>query len=140
MNKNEKARAARRSARELAGKPVWKDDLGRFMAHVHMVPESGCWIFSLVGTWGYGQFTIGPKTQRQTLRAHRWSYEHFVSPIPEDMVVCHRCDVPCCVNPKHLFLGTTIDNVRDRVRKDRSAKGESHGARKRMRRSEHVHA
>lgn len=40
------------------------------------------------------------------------------------MTVCHRCDVPLCVRPDHLFLGTNADNNADRDKKNRNAKGE----------------
>lgn len=39
----------------------------------------------------------------------------------------HRCDVKCCVNPDHIFIGTQQENMTDKVTKNRQAKGESHG-------------
>lgn len=35
------------------------------------------------------------------------------------MVVCHKCDVPRCFNPDHLFVGTHADNVHDKIAKGR---------------------
>lgn len=44
--------------------------------------------------------------------------------IPNDMSVLHSCDNPTCVNPKHLFIGTQLDNMQDMTRKGRRAYGE----------------
>lgn len=45
---------------------------------------------------------------------------------PGDMQVLHRCDNPPCCNPRHLFLGTNTDNVKDRVSKGRTQRGATH--------------
>lgn len=46
-------------------------------------------------------------------------WEWMRAPVPLGMLVCHRCDVPSCINPDHLFLGTHSDNVQDMLRKGR---------------------
>jgi hypothetical protein len=58
------------------------------------------------------------------LYAHRVAYELKFGPIPDGMHVLHKCDVPLCVNPDHLFLGTNDDNHADCVTKNRQSKGE----------------
>ena len=80
----------------------------------------GCWLWlgAVHNRQGYGFLKVG---RRQTY-AHRASYEAFIGKIPAGLHVCHRCDVTCCVNPSHLFLGTNRDNVDDKVRKGRQAR------------------
>lgn len=80
-----------------------------------------CWIWQhgLSGS-GYGQRAINGRVYY----AHRLAYEGAFGSIPEGHYVCHRCDVPQCVNPEHLFTGSPADNVRDRVRKGRTPLGE----------------
>lgn len=82
------------------------------------VSESGCqvWVGGLKRD-GYGKI----KVNRKMTTVHRVAYEAEYGKIPEGMHVLHRCDVRCCINPNHLFLGTNQDNVHDRVKKGRSA-------------------
>lgn len=69
------------------------------------------------GGWGaYGHFC--PKRGVRYF-AHRFSWEVNFGPIPDGMLVCHKCDNPTCVRPDHLFIGTQKDNMEDAKRKGR---------------------
>ena len=84
------------------------------------VTETGCWIWMRSrDPRGYGQLGVDGKITR----AHRHFYATYVGPIPEEMFVLHKCDIPACVNPTHLFLGTQADNMSDMVAKGRCRAG-----------------
>lgn len=55
--------------------------------------------------------------------AHRVAWFLYSGRIPGDLDVLHRCDVPSCVNFRHLFLGTQSDNAKDMWSKGRSRPG-----------------
>jgi len=87
---------------------------GPIPEHLPELGQCHVWLAAITGR-GYGQF-------RPTV-AHRFAWMLVHGPIPQDMLVLHKCDNPVCVNPDHLFIGTDADNARDKMLKDRSGKG-----------------
>lgn len=90
----------------------------RFWSKAIPEPTSGCLLW-LAGcdSSGYGTFA---NESRVVEGAHRASYRLTNGAIPRGLRVLHKCDVPCCVNPGHLFLGTQRDNIHDMFRKGRN--------------------
>ena len=92
----------------------------RFWAKVVVLGPDDCWEWR--GTrlkTGYGLMHGGSGSAKRWEIAHRVSWMVHFGEIPEELVICHRCDNPPCCNPAHLFLGTKADNNRDRASKGR---------------------
>lgn len=85
----------------------WGSPLQRFYAKVQKTETCWLWIGGHKAA-GYGQFLV----DRRKVIAHRWSYEHFVGPIPKDLEIDHLCRNPPCVNPAHLEAVTREENCR----------------------------
>lgn len=95
----------------------------RFWNKVEKTKTCWLWIGAKIGS-KYGVIKVNQKN----ILAHRFSWELHRGEIPEGegfhgICVLHSCDNRNCVNPKHLFLGTQKDNMIDKVKKKRQAKG-----------------
>lgn len=90
----------------------------KFLKSVEKGEPGACWIWTgaRASNGAYGKV----RHKGELWPAHRAAWDFFVGEIPIGMCVCHRCDTPLCVNPKHLFLGTHLDNMQDMAAKGRS--------------------
>jgi len=82
--------------------------------------ECRVWTGSINGK-GYGGIRINGKQYK----AHRVSYEIKFGPIPEGMLALHKCDNRMCINPDHIFPGTSKENTADMIAKGRDVRGEA---------------
>jgi len=101
-------------------------DIHRFERCIYKpLNKEECWLWlgTIRNGFGYGVFSLNGKNEP----AHRVSYELYKGPIPDGMFVLHNCDNRVCMNPAHLRLGTQQANMKDKVTRGRSARGEQNG-------------
>lgn len=101
--------------------PFPPDEIERFNRFISPEPNTGCWLWcGPIDGRGYGKFIY----RNRAYTASRVSAALAGYDVA-GLSVCHHCDTPLCVNPKHLFVGTQKDNIRDMHQKNRAAIGEN---------------
>ena len=82
------------------------------------VELGNCWEWlGAYYTTGYGQLVKDVWDEELT---HRWSYKYYIGDIPDKKLVRHKCDNRSCVNPDHLELGDSKENVKDMLERNKN--------------------
>ena len=106
-----------------------EEEKERYWSKVDKQDINSCWIYQSADHNQYGHRRIW--LQGQYYSVHRIAFYLFTGFHPgENIEVCHSCDIPACVNPFHLFLGSKRDNQLDKVAKGRHTYGSKNGAAK----------
>lgn len=95
---------------------------GLLESRVEFDTNCGCWLWTGALRCSRKMRPAVTYPGHPTETAYRTAYETYKGPIPAGLFVCHSCDVPLCINPDHLFLGTTADNMADMVKKGRASR------------------
>lgn len=91
----------------------------RIISRLDVRGPDDCWLWlGAKSSAGYGMIVV----DGETYGVHRLAFELRNGKLPSKIFVCHTCDTPLCGNLRHLFSGTTTDNLRDAAAKKRFAR------------------
>ena len=90
------------------GAPQYETAVERVFRKALPEPNSGCWLWDGVLSDGYGATEV----RGRQVKAHRFAYEALVGPVPQGLVLDHKCRTRCCVNPEHLDPVAQGENAR----------------------------
>lgn len=100
--------------------------IGRLLSKIDDTNGTGCWEWQGGKTQtGYGMFFYGTFDGKEKMgKAHKAAWVLLKGPVPDGLFVLHRCHNAKCCNPAHLYLGTHMDNMKDRDESGRTSRGE----------------
>ena len=97
---------------------VFQARIQKFWNQVQKGESDECWPWlGRKGAQGYGLFGFKSlmRENYNTSTTHRIAWVlHNNKTIKDDMHILHTCDNPLCCNPRHLYVGTPLENMRDR--------------------------
>ena len=83
----------------------------------YYIDSNGCWICTSHKPWSTGYSVVRRNEKRTT--THKYVYELLVGKMSDGFHGLHKCDVRLCINPDHVFPGTNLDNIKDKMSKGR---------------------
>lgn len=90
----------------------------RFWAKVDVRGADECWKWrGATDREGYGVIKVVTRCRRAT---HVLRFITTGETMSSGEEMCHRCDNPICVNPRHLYVGTNASNMAEKKQRRRA--------------------